>query len=146
MDNINLNLWDREFNLEVVYDQYEGEEILLNQEDALNKFIELINTKQEKNIQEETKQEEAKQRKNILEEAKQGIIKYIFEEDKDKLEEEEITNIFKYIIPTALYIERTEDKRIVDLMCEYKFDIEHGLAIQFENEQFKMVVKQDYVL
>lgn len=131
MDNINLNLWDREFNLEVVYDQYEGEEILLNQEEALNKFIELINTKQEKNIQEE---------------AKQGIIKYIFEEDKDKLEEEEITNIFKYIIPTALYIERTEDKRIVDLMCEYKFDIEHGLAIQFENEQFKMVVKQDYVL
>lgn len=130
MSNIKVNLWGREFELEVVYDQYEGESILPKQEDTLNKFIELIRSEEGK---------------KILEEAKKKIIDYIFGVDKDKLQEE-ITNIFKYVIPTSLYIERTEDKHVIDIMCEYKFDIEHGIAIQFENEQFKKIVPQDFVL
>ena len=126
MNNLVLSLWEREFDLEIIYDVYEGEEILDIQKEAFDNFKNRINNN-----------------KNIMEKAKQGIIKYILAENGDTIEEDDITNLFKYIIPTAIYIERDG---IVDILCEYKFDIEHGIAVQFEKEEFKDVVTQDLVV
>ena len=49
-------------------------------------------------------------------------------------------------IPKSVLIPREKEKRVVALMCNYKFDMEHGLAIVFENEQFKTVGPQDIIL
>jgi len=37
-------------------------------------------------------------------------------------------------------------ERVVAVMCDFKFDMENGLAIVFENEKFKEVGYQDLVL
>ena len=57
-----------------------------------------------------------------------------------------IDNIFKYVIPTSIFIPKCNNKNRVVLLCNYKFDIEHGLAIIYENNQFVGIVSQDYVL
>ena len=57
----------------------------------------------------------------------------------------EVDNIFKYVIPKDIYILQDE-KRKVAILCNYKFDMEHGLAIVFENEKFKTIVAQDIIL
>lgn len=49
-------------------------------------------------------------------------------------------------MPKSLFVGRDEAKRIVAIMCDYRFDMEHGLAVVFENEQFKMIGEQDIIL
>ena len=49
-------------------------------------------------------------------------------------------------MPKSLFVRRDEAKRIVAIMCDYRFDMEHGLAVVFENEQFKMIGEQDIIL
>ena len=44
------------------------------------------------------------------------------------------------------FLYRNEEKRIVALMCNYKFDIENGIAIVFENEKLKDIGIQDIIL
>ena len=130
MNKIKIAFCDREFELEITYDVFEDELLLKGQIDTLDEFLNISNEDRDK----------------LFEKVKQEIIKYIYENNKDDLNEEKIENIFKYIIPTEIYIERNEDVHIVDILCEYKFDMEHGLAIQFENEEFKKIVSQDEVL
>ena len=57
-----------------------------------------------------------------------------------------IENIFKYVIPVSIYIERNKKKRVVSLLCNYRFDEEHGIAITYENEKLKNIGPQDDVL
>jgi hypothetical protein len=59
---------------------------------------------------------------------------------------DKIDNIFKYVIPRSLYIPRKQEKQTVAMLCDYKFDMEHGIAVVFENGQFKKVGSQDIVL
>ena len=40
MTEINLKIWGREFTLSIDYDCYEGEDVLPEQENALNSFLE----------------------------------------------------------------------------------------------------------
>ena len=125
MNNMVLSLWEREFDVDIIYDVYEGEEVLDVQKEAFEVFKNTIDNK------------------DVMEIAKQGVIKYILSKNASDVIEENITNLFKFIIPTAIYVERDGK---VDIMCECKFDIDHGIAIQFEKEQFKGVVTQDLVI
>ena len=59
--------------------------------------------------------------------------------------QQEIDNIFKYVIPKRIFIPRT-DKKIVAILCDYKFDMENGIAVVFENEKFKEIGVQDIIL
>ena len=34
-----------------------------------------------------------------------------------------------------IYIPKEEKQRVCALLCDFKFDIEHGLALVFENEK-----------
>ena len=38
------------------------------------------------------------------------------------------------------------NSRVVAIMCNYKFDMEHGIAIVFKNEMFSKIVSQDIIL
>ena len=119
-----LLIWNREFDLRVVFDSYD-EEVLPIQEQALEAFLKSENT---------------------IQESKQQLEKYILNDEYAEIEGNSIDNIFKYVIPTDIYIPRTPETRTVALLCDYRFDEEHGLAIIFENEQFKEIGEQDIVL
>ena len=119
-----LLIWNREFDLRVVFDSYD-EEVLPIQEQALEAFLKSENT---------------------IQESKQQLEKYILNDEYAEIEGNSIDNIFKYVIPTDIYIPRTPETRTVALLCDYRFDEEHGIAIVFENEQFKEISEQDIVL
>lgn len=48
-------------------------------------------------------------------------------------------------MPKYLFVKREINKHVV-AMCNYKFDMEHGIAVVFENEMFSKIVSQDIIL
>ena len=120
-----ISIWGREFDLKVVFDCFDDEEILPIQEQALKSFL---------------KADAA------IEDSKKQVESYILNDDYAELETDSIDNIFKFVIPTDIYIPRTPETRTAALLCDYRFDEEHGLAIVFENEHFKEIGEQDIVL
>lgn len=122
-NKVKLVIWGREFEINIVFQNFPGEEVTSNQE----KVIGTLST-----FDFET----------TLRPLKEYIMKY----NAEDVGCSEITNIFKYVIPKSVLIPREKEKRVVALMCNYKFDMEHGLAIVFENEQFKTVGPQDIIL
>lgn len=121
MNKVKLEIWGREFNLEVFYKNYKGKEITDNQIASFEKFIVAD---------------------DAIEKSKENLIAYI----EENYEAGKIENIFKFVIPKMIYIPREEKQRKCALLCDFKFDMEHGLALVFENEKFKDVVSQDDVL
>ena len=71
---------------------------------------------------------------------------YVETDEFARLNGDKIENIFKYVMPKEIFVPHTEKHRNVAIMCNYKFDIEHGLAVLFENGQFKKVGPQDIAL
>ena len=122
MSKVKMEIWGREFNLEVFYKNDKGKEITENQIASYEKFIAAD---------------------DAIEKSKKKLIAYIEEnyEEAGKIE-----NIFKYVIPKMVYIPREEKQRKCALLCDFRFDMEHGLALVFENEKFKEVVSQDDIL
>ena len=58
-----------------------------------------------------------------------------------------ITNIFKYVKPKSIYIERSSnDERKIGILCAYKFNPDDGMAIVFKNETFFMIGTEDIIL
>ena len=91
MSKCKITIWDRAFDLSVVYECYAGEEVLESQKEAFE-------------------------------------------------------NIFKYVMPKSIFVPHTKKHRIAAIMCNYKFDMEHGIAVVFENGKLKKVGTQDIVL
>lgn len=120
-----VKLWNREFNLEVKFEDLNEEGILEIQEEGAKQFL-LSDGEQEK--------------------SEKLLKQYIKENNNEKLEEENIENIFKYVMPEYLYILRDEERQQVAVMCDYKFDPENGIAVVFEKEKIKEIGIQDIVL
>ena len=57
-----------------------------------------------------------------------------------------IENIFKYVVPKKVFVPHSKKTSKVAIMCNYKFDMEHGIAVIFENGKFHGVDTQDAVL
>ena len=114
-----MKIWGRTLKLEVIYDCYEGENITDLQKEALESFV--ANSK-------------------AVDDALPVLEKYCL--DDEFMDQERIDNIFKYAAPTGIFVIRSKNKREVALLCDYKFDVEHGLALVFENEKFKEIVSQ----
>ena len=120
-----LTIWGRQFDLRVVFDCFDDEEVLPIQEQALEEFL---------------KADAA------IENSKKQVENYILNDDYVELETDSTDNIFKYVIPTDIYLPRTPENRTAAILCDYRFDEEHGIAVVFENEQFKEIGTQDTVL
>lgn len=116
-----INVWGRVFKLHVIYDVYEDEEILDIQKEALEIFI---------------------KKADIILRSSEAIKQYCIENDGDLIEGY-IEDIFQYVIPEGLFINRNLNKREVSLLCWYKFDEENGIAITFVNEQLDQICSQD---
>lgn len=113
-------IWKRSFDIPVVFDVYDGEEILDEQETSLTSFI--------------SKSEELLNNPSYLS-------NYLVETSNGKVTDP-IDNIFKYVLPKSLFVKRIKDKRVIALLCAYKYDPEHGLAVVFENEAFSKVTTE----
>ncbi len=121
MHKIKTKIWDREFVLDVCKQCFPGEDPTTVQNEAeayLESFIQALNASL-KNVKEYVVHHGA----NIT----------------------SVNNIFKYVMPKSIFIPRTKN-RVTALLCNYKFDPEHGIAIVFENGKLKQIGMQDCVL
>jgi len=126
MSKLTVNVWERDFALDVVYDRYEGEEILSSQQEALERFL---------------------ASPDLIAEAKGEVERYCLSRNADEIGTSFIENIFKYVIPKSIYIQRTnDDTRVVGLLCAYKFDMSNGIAVVYKNEQLEKVGTQNIIL
>ena len=121
--NKKINIWGRDFNLNVMFDVYEGEEVLDIQKEALQDFLNA-----------------SYKILGSCEEVKEYCLK-----ENQGLIEAPIENIFRYVMPEYLYIKRDNRKHIVILLCNYKFDEEHGIALTFEDEKLTKIGSQDEI-
>ena len=124
MSKRKINIWNRDFELDVVYECYSGEEVLESQKEA---FAMLVDNKKEVS--------------ESLEEVRQYVRKTAGGQLSDDIE-----NIFKYVMPKSIFVPHAKKHYIAAIMCNYKFDMEHGVAVVFENGKLQAVGAQEIVL
>lgn len=125
MSKEKITIWNRDFDIEVKFDCYAGEEVLQSQKDAVAAFLKSV---------------------DAIESSLEQVKQYCIKNNKSDIGSDSIENIFKYVAPKYLYVSRDKDKHVVAIMCNYKFDIENGIAVVFENENFSKIGMQDIIL
>ena len=118
-----LKIWGREFELNVVYECYPGEEVL----DSQRAEFELIRTT------------------DVVDAALESVKEYVTKTAGLQVDTP-IESIFKYVMPKSIFVPHNKESSSIALMCNYKFDMEHGIAVVFENGNCKEVGTQDVVL
>ena len=124
-ESITITIWGREFLLPIVYDSLSDGIISENQIKAVDNWkmhLEWINKSKgvvEEYCKEAVSEDENNKKKNI---------------------------IFSYIKPERLYVTRDKLHPKIAIMCKYKYDLEHGLAIVFDVDGKIEVGIQDLVL
>lgn len=122
MNKVSLTIWGRIFEINVIFDCYAGETPTITQQQALKNFIALP---------------------DLLDSVRGKVEKYCKEKDSTII----VDNIFKFVIPQTLFVQRTKNNaRVVGVMCAFKLDLEHGMAIVFKNEKFDQIGAQDVIL
>lgn len=126
MNEMELNIWGRKFNLEVVFDCYSGEDVTEEQTDAYKRFAAMA--------------------EGLVNDAKAQVELYCLDINHHEIGEK-IDNIFKYVIPKKIYVARPyKNERIVALICAYKFNPDDGLAIVFKNEKLSEIGTENIVI
>lgn len=123
--SVDLSVWGREFSVSIDYDCFDDEEPLQEQIESLNNFI---------------------ANDEWLEESKEYVEDYCssqVNQDADNLKKD---NIFSYIKPDYIFVKYEKHNPRVALMCKYKYDQEHGLAIVFTTDGDITVGIQDIIL
>lgn len=121
-------VWGRSFELLVTFDVCDDEEVSEHQirtyEDLKVNYIQYFDS------------------------AKDEIYEYVKE---DTGENELPDNIFKFIIPKAIVIQREDEdeddyKMEFALLCDYKYNLDDGISVSFENGVSTGVGPEDVVL
>ena len=123
MSKVKVQIWDRDFELSVSYQNFPGEETTENQWRTLSAVPSVDYST-----------------------AKAGVEEYIRKFFSAELGDDNLDNIFRFVMPKSVLIPRVEGVRVFAIMCNFKLDIEHGIAIIFENEKFKAAGPQDLIL
>ena len=123
MNKCVLTIWGREFELNIVYERYPGEDLL----DGQRIGVELLKTT------------------DIADTALDSVKEYVIKTSGGQVAAP-IENIFKYVMPKSIFVPHSKKAMRAAIMCNYKFDAEHGIAVVFEDGMFKQVGAQDVVL
>lgn len=123
--SIQLEIWGRNFTLPVEYDCYEGEEVTKEQLQAFCQF---------------------KSHTDRIEQSKTIVEEYCRNQVMGDEENTRKDNIFSYIKPECIFIKRDKVNPRIALMCKYRYDIEHGLAVVFSSDREVTVGIQDMIL
>lgn len=119
MSKVNMTIWGRPFNIEILFECYGEENVTRFQEKSLGTFL----------------------KNNDINKSLDKVKGYCLE-DENLRDVSSISNIFIYVIPQALYVKRDPAKSIIFLLCDFKYDNEHGIAIVFEKGKYKTVISQ----
>lgn len=122
---VELIIWGRQFTIPAVYDCYGGESVTQEQTDALKTFIAHL---------------------EWIEKAKRQVEAYCRERVSEDEENQKKDNIFSYVKPESIFIKRDKHHPRVALMCKYRYDPEHGLAVVFTKDGGITVGSQDIIL
>lgn len=125
MNKYKLSIWGRNFELPLLYECYHDEEVIESQREAFAMF---------------------EANSAAVAASLEHVKNYVETDEFARLNGDKIENIFKYVMPKEIFVPHTEKHRNVAIMCNYKFDIEHGIAVLFENGQSKKVGPQDIAL
>lgn len=118
-----LLIWGREFELDVIPNNFPGEEVIDNQKSIINELSSID-----------------------FSDSLSVVKKFIIKHYADNLDEPNISNIFRYVIPRSILVMRDPTNKVFSIMCNFKFDMEHGMAVVYENEICKEVGLQDIIL
>ena len=124
INELNISIWERTFLLPVEYDCYDDEVVT----DAQKNAVKMLAMHPEW-IASAKEQVECLCREKVLKDGENN--------KKD--------NIFSYVKPEYLFVKH-EAKPRVAIMCKYRYDIEHGLAVVFSTDGSVTVGPQDIIL
>lgn len=124
IEKINIPIWDRDFELPVNYNCYEGETVTKEQIKLLDLFI---------------------KHPEWVSASKAVVENYCRQQVLDDDENQKKDNIFSYVKPVSVFIKHVKKPRIA-LMCKYRYDEEHGLAIEFDKTGKITVGSEDIIL
>lgn len=123
-NTIELMIWDRSFLLRIEYDCYDDEKITVAQENAVKQFL---------------------SHGEFITRAKAQVEEFCREQVQADVDNNKKDNIFSYIKPIYLFVKREAQPRVA-IMCNYKYDLEHGVAIVFTADGTISVGTQDIIL
>lgn len=124
INELNISIWERAFLLPIEYDCYDDEVVTDAQKSAVN--ILAIHPE-------------------WIASAKVQVECFCREEVLGDGENNKKNNIFSYVKPEYLFVKH-EDKPRVAIMCKYRYDMEHGLAVVFSADGDISVGPQDIIL
>lgn len=126
MSGIVMSTWGKEITLEVRFDLLDDERVTSRQAYALGAIFVSW---------------------GAVNAALDAVKSYCLENDGNMLASEcgtaRIDDIFDIVEPYSLFVVRDNSKRSVALMCHYRLDPEHGLALLFENERLTKIGPED---
>ena len=126
MSSIVMSTWGKEITLEVRFDLLDDERISSMQAYALGTIFVSW---------------------GAVNAALDAVKSYCLENDGNMFASEcgtaRIDDIFDVVEPYSLFVVRDNSKRSVALMCHYRLDPEHGLALLFENERLTKIGPED---
>lgn len=125
---VDILIWGREFSLQVDYDCYTGESVTDEQAKTLEHFL------------------SRKDRKDLMDIAKTAVEEYCKEQVAEDIDNTKKDNVFSYVKPESIYVTRDDPGPKVAIMCAYRYDPEHGLAVVFSPDDTVSVDVQDIVL
>ena len=123
---IKYNFLGRELSLNFIFDVFDNEEVTELQKETYNKVINNMDDIFVKSLE------------KLKEYCKNN---YDIEVDE--------TNLYKYIVPKEIYIKRekeNEDYCKIGILCNFKCDIENGIAIVLINNTVCDIGMQDIIL
>lgn len=125
IETLNLTIWDRDFILPVEYDCYQDERVTRQQKAAVKRFI---------------------NHEEWIEASKTNVEEFCREQVLEDEENQKKDNIFSYVKPAYLLIKRDAKTPRIALMCKYRYDPEHGLAVVYSWDGEITVGIQDIIL
>lgn len=124
INELNISIWERAFLLPVEYDCYDDEVVTDSQKSAVKMLT---------------------MHPEWIASAKMQVERFCREEVLKDCENNRKDNIFSYVKPECLFVKH-EAKPRVAIMCKYRYDLEHGLAVVFFADGRIAVGSQDIIL
>lgn len=124
-NTLKITIWERDFVLPVEFEYYDEEVETKEQLEALKKFD---------------------SHHEWITDAKGFVEKFCLEKVQEDEENLKKDNIFSYVKPEYVFVKRDKKNARVALMCKYRYDLEHGLAVVFASDGSVSVGLQDIIL
>lgn len=125
IESLKISIWGRESSLPIEYDCYEGETVTIEQINAVNHFSDHT---------------------EWIEYAKSRVESFCNDQVMEDEDNGKKNNIFSYIKPECIFVKRDKAHPRIALMCKYRYDPEHGLAVVFSYKGEITVGIQDIIL